>query len=339
VDGRVVSRHRGFLADPVNRAAVISVIIPVRNGGAALARCLDAIAAQRIDEEFEVVVIDSGSTDGTRELARERGARVHEIAPNEFHHGATRNLGVGLARGEVIVWTTHDAFPESDAWLDLLTAPLRAGEAGVGAVYGRQIAHHDAAPPERYFLDFLYGPDSRVQRAASVEELTMETTLFSNANSAMPRELLKRFPFAEDVLIAEDQDWSRRMLLEGYSLRYEPRAAVRHSHAYTLFTAFRRFFESGVAGSRTFLAGGADAHGVLRRKGLAYATGELRWLVRTGHARWIPYTCLYEGLKFVGIQLGARHERLPLSLKKRWTRYPGWFTGEAGVGAPPARDP
>jgi rhamnosyltransferase len=129
------------------------------------------------------------------------------------------------------------------------------------------------------------------------------------------------------------------MLLNGYSIRYEPRAAVRHSHAYTLFTAFRRFFESGVAGSRTFLAGGAGAHGVLRRKGLAYATGELRWLVRTGHARSIPYTCLYEGLKFIGIQLGARHERLPLWLKKRWTRYPGWFTGEAGAGAPPTARP
>jgi rhamnosyltransferase len=139
--------------------------------------------------------------------------------------------------------------------------------------------------------------------------------------------LLLDHPFAEDVLIAEDQDWSRRMLLAGRAIRYDARAAVRHSHAYTLFTGFRRFFESGVAGSRTFLAGGSQAHGVLRRKGFDYAKGELAWLVRNGHARWIPYTCLYEGLKFAGIQLGARHERLPLWLKKRWTRYPNWFTG------------
>ena len=124
--------------------------------------------------------------------------------------------------------------------------------------------------------------------------------------------VLERFPFAADVLIAEDQDWSRRVLLAGYAIRYEPLAAMRHSHPYTLFTAFRRFFESGVAGSRTFLAGGASAQRTLRRRGLAYARGELRWLVGSGNARWIPYTCLYEGLKFAGIQLGARHERLPL---------------------------
>jgi len=250
---------------------LISVLIPVRNGGDELVRCLEAIAAQRIDADFEVLVIDSGSTDGSAQTAREHGARVHEIAAAEFHHGTTRNLAASLARGDIFVWTTHDAFPVDERWLDRLTAPLREGEPGVGGVYGRQIAHDDATPPERYFLDFLYGPEARLQRAGSVEELTMETTLYSNANSAMPRELLERFPFAADVLIAEDQDWSRRVLLAGYAIRYEPEAAVRHSHPYTIFTAFRRFFESGVAGSRTFLAGGASAQRTLRRAAAAYA--------------------------------------------------------------------
>ncbi|HEX6713469.1 MAG TPA: glycosyltransferase family 2 protein [Thermoleophilaceae bacterium] len=306
---------------------MISILIPVRDGGADLTRCLDAIAAQQIDDDYEVLVIDSGSRDGTAARARKHGARVHEIGASQFHHGRTRNLAGSLARGDILVWTTHDAYPEDEHWLDRLTAPLRAREPGVGGVYGRQIAHDDASPPERYFLDFLYGSEARVQRAAGVDELTMETTLYSNANSAMPRELFERFPFADDVLIAEDQDWSRRVLLAGYSIRYEPRAAVCHSHPYTLFTAFRRFFESGVAGSRTFLAGGDTAKRTLRRKGLDYARGELRWLVRSGNARWIPYTCVYDGLKFVAIQLGARHERLPLWLKRRWTRYPEWFNG------------
>ena len=316
---------------------MISVLIPVRNGGDELVRCLEAIAAQVIDEEYEVLLVDSGSTDGTPERARAHGARVHEIRADEFHHGATRNLAVGLARGEIVVWTTHDAYPDSTEWLDRLTAPLRRGDVDVAGVYGRQVAHHDATPPEKYFLDFLYGPRARVQRARSVDDLTMETTLFSNANSAMPRALLRAEPFAEDVLIAEDQDWSRRMLLAGKAIVYEPEAPVRHSHAYTMFTAFRRFFESGVAGSRTFLAGGSSAQEVLWKKGIAYARGEFGWMVRNGHARWLPYTILYEAAKFIGIQLGARHDRLPLWLKTRWTRYPGWFTGESGAGAPPKR--
>ena len=75
-------------------------------------RCLEAIAAQQIDEEFEVVVIDSGSTDGTAERARERTARAcTRSRPAEFHHGRTRNLRRAQARGEILVWTTHDAYP------------------------------------------------------------------------------------------------------------------------------------------------------------------------------------------------------------------------------------
>jgi rhamnosyltransferase len=250
---------------------------------------------------------------------------VYEIPAAEFHHGRTRNLLASHARGDVLVWTSHDAVPDGTDWLDLLTAPLRRGDAGVGGVYGRQLAHADATPPERYFLDFLYGPEGRLQRAESVDELTMETTLYSNANSAMPRALLERFPFADDVLIAEDQDWSRRVLLDGWSIVYEPRAVVSHSHPYTIRSAFKRFFESGVAGSRTFLAGGSTAQRALRRKGAEYARGEMRWLISSGNARWIPYTCVYEGMKFLAIQLGHRHERLPRALKRRWTNYPSWF--------------
>lgn len=303
---------------------MISVLIPVRDGGADLERCLERIAAQRIGEDYEVLVVDSGSTDGTPETARRLGARVHEIRAEEFHHGATRNLCAELAEGDVIVYTTHDAYPEGDDWLALLTAPLRS-DPDVAGVYGRQLAHVGASPPERYFMDFLYGERARTQRAGSVEELTMETTLFSNANSAIRKSLWERFPFAEDVLIAEDQDWSRRVLLAGHAIVYEPRAPVRHSHAYTMFTAFRRFFESGVAAERNFLAGGEEARRVVRRKAVEYATGELRWLWSTGQRRWIPYTGMYELGKFAGLQLGARHRRLPLWLKRRWTRYPGWF--------------
>ena len=303
---------------------MVSVLIPVRNGGAELARCLDRVRAQRASEEFEVLVLDSGSTDDTAAIARDRGARVETIPVEQFHHGSSRNLMARMAEGDVIVFTTHDAYPEGDDWLELLVRPLRE-RPDVAGVYGRQLAHLDASPPERYFMDFLYGERARTQRAGSVEELTMETTLFSNANSAIRKSVWEEFPFAEDVLIAEDQDWSRRVLLAGHAIVYEPRAGVRHSHAYTMFTAFRRFFESGVAAERNFLAGGDAARGVLRRRAVDYATGELRWLWTTGQRRWIPYTAAYEAGKFAGLQLGARHRRLPLWLKRRWTRYPGWF--------------
>jgi hypothetical protein len=109
----------------------------------------------------------------------------------------------------------------------------------------------------------------------------METALFSNVNSAIRRSAWEAHPFAEDLVMAEDGDWARRVLLDGDALLYEPAAAVYHWHSYSLRTAFSRFFDSGATAERNYLAGeGSEA--VLRRRALDYARRELRWLARTG---------------------------------------------------------
>jgi GT2 family glycosyltransferase len=318
--------------------AVISVIVPVKDGGDDLRRCLDGIARQRVDDQVETLVVDSGSTDGSRELARSRGARVLVVEAEGFLHGATRNLAAGQARGELLVFTTQDAYPVEEDWLERLCAPLRA-EQEVAGVYGRQIPHADAAPPERFFLDFLYPPSPRLQQVSGPAELSLRTTLFSNVNSAIRRSFWERFPFADDLFFAEDQDWSRRVLLAGYAIQYEPEAAVRHSHAYTLTTAFKRFFDSGASAERGYLAGGSTSSAVLRREALRYAREELAWLTRTGQRRWIPYAATYELGKFLGVQLGARHRRLPLWLKRRCSFFPAYWEHQAQLEstAPTAR--
>ncbi len=304
---------------------MISIVIPVKNGGADLARCLDGIGAQVVDEEVEIVVIDSGSTDGSVVQARERGAIVREIPAREFSHGASRNLGASLASGELLVFISQDAYPVDERWLERLTGPLREKESLVGGVYGRQLPHPGARPPERYFLDFLYGAQPRRQSAAGTHQLTMETTLFSNVNAAMPRSLWERFPFVEDIIMSEDQDWSRRVLLAGFTVVYEPAAAVRHSHNYTLGGAFRRFFDSGVSADRAYLAGEQESARALRAAAIRYARGELQWLWRTGQRRWIPYAAVYETTKMVGLLLGANHRRLPLAAKRRLSALPDFW--------------
>jgi rhamnosyltransferase len=305
---------------------VISVVIPVKDGGSDLVRCLEAIAGQEVGEEVEVVVVDSGSRDGSVEAARRLGARVHEIDPSEFGHGRTRNLGASLARGETLVFTSQDAYAADAGWLAALTAPL-GGDDQVAGAYGRQLPHADARPPERYFLDFLYGRDERVQAWSGPDEPTFEETLFSNVNGALPRMIWSEFPFAEDLIMSEDQEWSRRVLLAGKSLVYEPRAAVFHSHPYTVASAFRRFFDSGVSAERSYASGGGAPGSALRSAAARYAKGELEWLWRTGQRRWIPYTAAYELAKFTGLQLGRRHRRLPVSLKRRLSGLPSYWEG------------
>ncbi|MDX6402121.1 MAG: hypothetical protein QOF27_2727 [Gaiellaceae bacterium] len=282
---------------------MISVLIPVKNGGADLARCLQAIAAQEVDDEVEVVVVDSGSTDGSSERARELGATVYEIPAAEFVHGATRNLAARRSRGDVLVFTTQDAVPADAHWLARLTGALAA--AGVAGAYGRQLPHESATPPEQFFLDFMYGREPRTQRIAGIDELTFEQTLFSNVNSAIPRAVWEANPFRDDVTMSEDQEWSRRMLLAGHTIVYEPGAAVRHSHAYSLRAAFRRFYASGASADRSYVAGD-ESRAAIRRALKRYAAGELHWLWKTGQRRWIPYAIVYELAKLTGLQLGLR---------------------------------
>lgn len=303
---------------------MISIIIPVKNGGADLDRCLAAIARQACSEPVETLIADSGSTDNSREIARSHGVRVLEASGADFRHGATRNAATRETRGELVVFTSQDAYALDEHWLTRLAAAVRENERIAGA-YGRQVPHDSARPAEEFFLDFLYGPEPRVQRAASEKDLTMRTTLFSNVNSAIPRPVWEKFSFAEDAFFGEDQDWARRVLLAGYEIRYEPAAAVRHSHTYTVRTALKRFFDTGASGERGFLAGGQASSQLLRREALRYAREELKWLVRTGNARWVPYTAAYELAKFVGVQLGARHQRLPLWFKRRVSFYPDYW--------------
>src|SRR5215216_6782781 len=94
-----------------------SVAIPVLNGGPLLADVLDAVAAQEVDRPLEIVVVDSGSTDGSVELARRHGARVEQIPPAEFSHGGTRNRLMELTRGDHVAFVTQDSVPAGPGWL------------------------------------------------------------------------------------------------------------------------------------------------------------------------------------------------------------------------------
>jgi rhamnosyltransferase len=301
---------------------VISVVIPVKNARSDLERCLRAIREQDTGVDVEIVVVDSGSTDESVAVARAHGARVHEIPPEEFGHGRTRNLGASLASGDVLVFTSQDAYAADEHWLELLVAPLERDE--VAGSYGRQLPHVGASPPERYFLDFLYGPEPRTQRLEDDTEPSFEQTLFSNVSSAMRRATWEAFPFADDLIMSEDQEWSRRVLRAGYDLVYVADAAVHHSHRYSVVDAFRRFFDSGVSAERSYAAGRSGS-GALRRAGMRYATGEVEWLWETGQRKWIPYAALYELAKFAGMQLGRRHHLLPRSLNRRFSALPSYW--------------
>ena len=132
----------------------VSVAIPVRDGGELFAGVLAALAAQSV--EHELIVCDSGSTDGSLELAREHGARVLEIAPERFNHGGVRNMLMEAAQGMHVALLTQDSQPADARWLErLLDGFALAGD--VGIVYGPYRPRPDAPAPVRMELEGWFG--------------------------------------------------------------------------------------------------------------------------------------------------------------------------------------
>src|SRR5687767_14135372 len=157
----VARDRRQRQAGPGLMAAGVTVAVPVFNGARYLDEVLGAVRAQRIDRELEILVVDSCSTDGSREIAARHGARVLEIPKTEFSHGGTRNRMMELAEGEHVAFITQDATPAHDGWLAALLAGFEAGD-DVALVFGPHEARPDAShmikcEMERHFATFGNG--------------------------------------------------------------------------------------------------------------------------------------------------------------------------------------
>jgi glycosyltransferase involved in cell wall biosynthesis len=215
----------------------VTVAIPVRDGGARLGEVLAAVRAQRV--EHELLVIDSGSGDGSAELARRHGARVVEIPPAEFSHGGTRNRLMELASGDQVAFLTQDSVPAGRDWLAALLGGFGRGD-DVALTFGPHLPRPDASPMVQRELRELFARfgGERVDRG---EAALGPATFFSSANGAVARWAWERVPF-RPVAYAEDQLLARDMLAAGLAKAYVPEAAVVHSHDLPPVQAFRRYF-------------------------------------------------------------------------------------------------
>lgn len=218
-------------------APLVSIVVPTFNGGRTLPGLLAAVRAQRVDFDFELIAVDSGSSDATIALIKGAGGRVLRIAPGTFNHGATRNHAIAAARGDLVALLVQDAVPASADWLARLIAPLRS-DPGLAGTYARQAARPDASPLTRHYLERwaaaeLAPRETALSGAAELQSLApidrYLRCIFDNVSSAIRRAVWERHPFPVTP-IAEDVEWARDVLLAGHRLAYVPDAVVVHSH-------------------------------------------------------------------------------------------------------------
>jgi rhamnosyltransferase len=227
----------------------VSIVIPTFNAGPEFTASLDRLSAQEGDFEREIIIIDSGSTDGTVELAQRYGAIVHKIPKTEFNHGATRNLGVSLARGKYVALVVQDAVPVDERWLSAMVENMERDEQ-VAGVYSRQIARKESGTVTRAVINSLalaslerreqfVGDSKRYSKMPPRERRRLAT--FDDVSSCLRRSVWEEIPF-ERTNFGEDLRWGKRVIETGYKIVYEPRSAVFHSHERGAIYDLRRYY-------------------------------------------------------------------------------------------------
>lgn len=223
-------------------------MLPTRDGGARLRACLAALQRQRPAPDA-LVVIDSGSRDGSAQAARDAGAQVLEIEPDAFDHGGTRNAAAAeLPDGlDVIVFLVQDAVPQGEGCLAALAESACAP--GVAAATARQVA-----PPEAGFLTASTvsaspfasdeprrtGPFDAADLARLSPSNWRGLLMLDSIAFAVRADLFRAVGFrttshGEDALLAFD------LLCGGWALLHEPRAVVEHGHDYDAESVARRY--------------------------------------------------------------------------------------------------
>ncbi len=283
--------------------ADVSIVVPTLNGGRYLYRLLKTVFSQRYNGDIEVVIIDSGSTDRTLEIAREfPDTRVYPI--DNFSHGRARNLGVSYAQNDCLVFMAQDALPANDMWLTNLVKELDTEE--IGAAFSRQVPYADATPMETFFIRRHFPRWRMVRQSPRGGNCPLSAIFFSNVSAITTRSIIEKFPFDEEIIMSEDQLFAKNVLEAGYRTVYTPESVVHHSHRYSLRTVFRRYFDSLY--SLRDITGQNLLDVFLQGKG--YVTDEAIHII-TKRPLWIPYYLGYTLLKVAGTISGHFGKYLP----------------------------
>jgi rhamnosyltransferase len=304
-----------------------SLVIPTLNARRYLPELFAALARQEPAPPAEVILVESGSRDGTVEhVAGMAGVRVVPIA--RFTHGGSRNVGVRESRGEFVAFLSQDALPADGRWLAELLAPF--ADPDVAATFSRQTPRPDASPMERHFLETHFPPGEPVvmRHRGSGEPLFQRDVFFSNVSAAVRRADALRFPFDEKIIMSEDQQLARDLLLAGRAVVYAPASVVLHSHNYSLRQAFERYFDSVYSLTQIF-----PRHDMGRSVslGVGYLRREAAMMVRR-HPAHLPHYAGYVLAKSLGTLLGHYAERMPRSWARRMSMHKSWWDRPAGGG-------
>ena len=310
------------------------VIVPTYNPGLeAWAKWVQALQSQNC-KPMQVVVVDSGSTDGSLDLSHQAGLTVLHTKAQDFNHGATRQWALeqgflnphpnppngatpsASSPPDFIVFLTQDAILANPKALEELLQAFQDPQ--VAAAYGRQLPKPEAHWLEAHTRSFNYSDASRTVQLQDKASLGIKACFLSNSFAAYRLQaLMAQDGFPAHLPLGEDTFTAAKLLLSGQSLRYQASAAVYHSHNYNGLQDFQRMFDTGVfhAQNPWLLQNFGKAEG----EGAKLVRSQWQSLQQQPHfiqglLQWLSINAL----KLLGYKLGRAHQWLPLALIKKF---------------------
>jgi glycosyltransferase involved in cell wall biosynthesis len=218
----------------------LSIVIRAYNEERHIGRLLDGIQQQTL-ADVEVILVDSGSTDATIDIARRYPVHVVHIRPDEFTFGRSLNRGIAAAHGEFIAITSAHIYPVYPDWLERLLAPF--ADPQVALAYGKQRGDASTKFSEQQVFAHWY---------PQISEPRQTHPFCNNANAMIRRSLWELHPYDENLSGLEDLDWAHWAVQQGYVLAYVAEAEVVHVHDETPRGVYNRYRREAMAFKRIF---------------------------------------------------------------------------------------
>jgi rhamnosyltransferase len=223
----------------------VSIFIPVKNGFPEIKDCINGWLSQRVPPR-KILVVDSGSTDGTLEyLYGIPEVEIIQIAPETFNHGLTRNIGFEHLTDEFIIYTVQDARPADQFVIESLLNVIQRNDQ-LDGICGQQIVPHEVDKNPVDWFRPIDSPSVTFYSLNAPEEFEQfnalqrkNMTAWDNVIAMYRRKSLMNAPF-EQTVFGEDMIWAKKILLNGGIIAVQTAARVFHYHHETPDFVFRR---------------------------------------------------------------------------------------------------
>ena len=216
---------------------LVSVVIRTLNEERHLEELIVAIKMQKSNRyEIEIVIVDSGSTDSTLEIAEKYGCRITHIKKSDFTFGRSLNVGCDFANGQYLVFISGHCIPVNNQWIEGLVIPL-SGRV-VAYSYGKQIGRDTTKFSEQKLFDKYFPNEEKIPQVGF---------FCNNANSALRKDVWVKYPFDEKLTGLEDMYLAQQILAKGEKIGYAASASVYHIHNESWMQVKNRYEREAIA--------------------------------------------------------------------------------------------